>query len=103
MQHADNVDTIGERQVKDHVAAHHKTTEVFTQLRSGAAHSWMTCQKLKRIVDPRGEGVGMVRTVIANVRPDFGQISQSSRTFDDAPHLLRAISPLAPSQPLAAL
>jgi len=101
MKHANNVDPVWKGQVEDNVLANDKAANAFAQFGPGSANTRLTSQHVKLVVDEGGESVSMSRTAFGDVIPDFGEIDQGTRTFNNQGHLLPMSGRLTRSQPLA--
>jgi hypothetical protein len=77
MQHADNLDSVRHRQIKNHIAAKGKVAEVLAELAARAGYVRIAHQAMETLVEPVEKRVGPCLAVLADNIPDFRQTGGS--------------------------
>jgi hypothetical protein len=92
MQHPDNLDSVRQDQIENHVAAKGKAPEALAQLAACTAYVWVAGQGMETLVKPVEERVGPRWAVLGDEFPHFGKVNLGARTFENARHWSRAMA-----------
>ncbi len=92
MQHSDNLDSVRQDQLKNHIAATGKAPEVLAQLAACAAYARIARQAMETLVKPVEKKVGPCLAVLGDKIPDFRKINLRVRPFENARHWSRAMA-----------
>jgi len=84
MQHADNLDSIRQRQIKNHIVAKGKASEVLAQFFACAADVRIARHAIENLVKPVEKRVGPCLAVLGDKIPDVRKIDRSERPYENA-------------------